>query len=167
MTAEAIKNQPEVVPIRNWSERAIQTVSFEVGGLLIVGPLWKLASGASATESALLLICLSVAVMCWMFLYNTAFDTIEFRATGQVASVRPHRWRIVHALGLEASSMVVTWPLIMLVAGLGWLEALAAELGLTMAYAVYSYFFHLAFDRLRPVQADSAIAIATSQPALR
>jgi uncharacterized membrane protein len=63
--------------------------------------------------------------------------------------------------------MLVTWPLIMLVTGFGWLEAIAADLGLTLAYAIYSYFFHLAFDKLRPVQADTALAIEAGQPALR
>lgn len=97
--------------------------------------------------------------MVWMAAYNTIFDVVEFRITGLVASARPHRWRIVHALGLEASSVLVTWPLIALVTGLAWPEALAADLGLTLAYAIYSYFFHLVFDRLRPVQPYSAVMI--------
>ena len=159
MTSEAIQSRPAAAPIRDWLERAIQTVCYEFGGLLIVGPIWKFATGASATESAVLLICLSVAVMVWMAAYNTIFDVVEFRITGLVASVRPHRWRIVHALGLEASSLLVTWPLIALVTGLAWLEALVADLGLTLAYAIYSYFFHLGFDRLRPVQPYSAVTI--------
>ena len=131
MSTEAIQSRPAVAPLRDWWERAIQTLCYELGGLLVVGPIWKFATGASATESAFLLICLSVAVMVWMGAYNTVFDVVEYRITGLVASVRPHRWRIVHALGLEASSVIVTWPVIMLVTDLTWLEALAAELGLT------------------------------------
>ena len=34
---------------------------------------------------------------------------------------------------------------------LGRLQALVANIGLTLAYALYGYFFHLGFDRLRPV----------------
>jgi uncharacterized membrane protein len=58
---------------------------------------------------------------------------------------------VLHAVGLEATSALVTWPLIVAVTGLGWLEALVADFGLTLAYALYGYLFHLAFDRLRPV----------------
>ena len=138
-------------PIRSWRERTLQTGAFELGGLLLVSPLWTMVSGDSAGESVFLLLCLSAAVMTWMAAYNTAFDLTEARLAGRVASERPHRWRMAHAVGLEVSSMLATWPLIALVTGLGWWEALAADLGLTAAYAVYGYFFHLAFDRLRPV----------------
>jgi uncharacterized membrane protein len=167
VVTEALQSAPEVTPIRDWWERAIQTLCYEAGGLLVVGPIWKFATGDSATESAFLLICLSVAVMIWMAAYNSIFDVVEYRLTGLVASVRPHRWRIVHALGLEVSAMIVTWPLIMLITDLTWLEAIAAEIGLTVAYAVYSYFYHLCFDRLRPVQPCSAITIDAKRPDLR
>src|SRR5262245_18000181 len=167
MTTEAIHGLPAVAPIRDRWERAVQTLCYEFGGLLIVGPLWKFVTGDSATESAFLLICLSVAVMVWMAAYNTIFDIVEYRVTGLVASVRPHRRRIVHALGLEASSLIVTWPLVMLVTDFTWLEAIAAQLGLTLAYAIYGYFYQLGFDRLRPVQPCLAIAIDANQPGSR
>lgn len=147
--AEAAVDRP--APIRNWRERALQTLAFELGGMLIVAPIWHLATGASALDSVLLLACLSMAVMLWMALYNTVFDVVEARFTGIVASDRPHGRRVLHAVGLEATSALVTWPLIVAVTGLGWLEALVADFGLTLAYALYGYLFHLAFDRLRPV----------------
>lgn len=167
MSTEAIQGRPAVAPLRDWWERAIQTLCYELGGLLVVGPIWKFATGASATESAFMLICLSAAVIVWMAAYNTVFDVVEYRVTGLVASVRPHRWRVFHAIGLEASSVIVTLPVIMFVTDLTWLEAIAAELGLTLAYSVYSYFFHLGFDRLRPVQPYPAITIGTNQAGSR
>jgi uncharacterized membrane protein len=165
--AEAIQGRPAVAPIRDWWERAIQTLCYEFGGLVVVGPIWKFVTGDSATESAFLLICLSVTVMIWMAAYNAVFDVVEYRFTGSVASVRPHRRRIVHALGLEASSLIVTWPLVMLVTDFTWLEAIVAQLGLTLAYSVYGYFYHLGFDRLRPVQPYPVIAIDTNRPGSR
>ena len=152
VTSELDRLAPTPAPIRSWRERAIQTLACEFGGLLVVAPIWHFATGASATESVTLLVCLSVAVMLWMAVYNTAFDLVEAHATGRVASDRPQRWRVVHAIGLEATSVLATWPLIVMVAHLGWLEALLADIGLTIAYAIYGYLFHLAFDRLRPVQ---------------
>ena len=151
VTDEAAVNRHAAAPVRSWRERALQTLAFELGGLLIVAPIWTLATGASATESVTLLVCLSVAVMSWMAAYNTVFDLVEARLAGIVASDRPHGRRVLHAVGLEVTSALVTWPLIAIVAGLGWLEALVADLGLTIAYAIYGYVFHLGFDRLRPV----------------
>jgi uncharacterized membrane protein len=151
VTSEAATNRPAAAPVRSWRERALQTLAFELGGLLIVAPIWHLATGATAAESVTLLVCLSAAVMAWMAGYNTAFDLVEARLAGIVASDRPHVRRVLHAVGLEVTSALVTWPLIVVVAGLGWLEALVADLGLTIAYAIYGYFFHLGFDRLRPV----------------
>jgi uncharacterized membrane protein len=64
----------------------------------------------------------------------------------------PSCWRIAHAVLLEATSAIVTWPLIVALTDLGWGAALAADVLLTFTYALYSYVFHLGFDRLRPVR---------------
>ena len=165
MTSEAAVDRRAAAPVRSWRERALQTLAFELGGLLIVAPIWKLVTGATAAELVALLVCLSAAVMAWMAGYNTVFDLVEARLAGIVASDRPHVRRVLHAVGLEVTSALVTWPLIAVVAGLGWLEALAADLGLTMAYAIYGYVFHLGFDRLRPVLRSSGSAVHTGLPA--
>jgi uncharacterized membrane protein len=148
---DARSNDRSPVAVRTWRERTIQTATYELGGLLVVSPLWALVVGATAMESMTLLVVLSATVVCWTAAYNTAFDLVEARVTVRVASSRPHGWRIMHAAGLEATSALATWPLIVYLADLGWLEALAADLGLTVSYAVYGYVFHLGFDRLRPV----------------
>jgi uncharacterized membrane protein len=60
--------------------------------------------------------------------------------------------RLVHALSHEASSLVVTLPVLMGPGGLGFMEALLADLGLTVIYAGYAYVFHWFYDRVRPVR---------------
>jgi uncharacterized membrane protein len=140
--------------IRGWRERVIQTLWFEALGLAIVSPLFAWFAGASMGKSLIVLVVLSMAVMCWSALYNTAFDWVEARYSGRVASDRPHRLRMVHTIGLEATAALVTWPLIVALTPLGWLEAMAADIGLT--YAAYGYGFHLGFDRLRPVRTGAA-----------
>jgi uncharacterized membrane protein len=141
--------------IRNLRERVIQTLWFELIGLVLVAPLFAFFSGVTAGDSFLLLLVLAIVVTLWSGLYNSAFDLAELRLAGRVASDRPHRWRAVHTIGLETSAIVLTWPLMVALTPLGWYEALVAELGLTLAYVAYGYLFHLAFDRLRPVHADS------------
>jgi uncharacterized membrane protein len=137
--------------VRGLRERVIQTLAFEVLGLAIVSLPFAYFSGATAGDSLLLLTTLSIVIMSWSALYNTAFDHVERRVTHRVASDRPLRWRVLHAVALEASALVVTWPLIVALTALSWREAFIAEIGLTLAYTAYGYCFHLAFDRLRPV----------------
>ena len=139
--------------IRNLRERVIQTLWFELLGLVIVAPLFAYFSGATVGESFTLLLVLAIMVTLWSGLYNSAFDWVELHLAGRVASDRPHRWRAVHTVGLEASAIALTWPLVVAFTPLGWHEALVADVGLTLAYVAYGYLFHLAFDRLRPVHA--------------
>ena len=141
--------------IRSRRERLIQTLWFEALGLAIVSPIYAYFAGASMGESLVVLIVLSIAVMAWSALYNTAFDLIEFRCTGRVASDRPHGMRAVQAFGLEVTATLVTWPLLVALTTLGWIEALVADIGLTLTYMLYGYLFHLGFDRLRPVPIDT------------
>jgi uncharacterized membrane protein len=142
--------------VRSPRERLIQTLWFEALGLAIVSPLFAQVAGGSAGESFILLAVLSAAVMVWSALYNTAFDWVEHRRTGRLASDRPHSLRLVHAVGHEVTAVVVTWPLIVALTSLSWLEALAADIGLTLAYALYGYLFHLGFDQWRPVCTESS-----------
>jgi uncharacterized membrane protein len=137
--------------IRSARERAIQTLAFEAGGLLLVAPLYALVSDAGAGDSFTLLAILAAVVMAWAAAYNTTFDVLERCLTGRVASERPDRWRIVHAVGHEATAIVVTWPVIVALTGLGWWAALLTDLGLTFIYAAYAYGFHRLYDRWRPV----------------
>ncbi len=137
--------------LRSVRERAIQTLAFEAGGLLLVAPLYALVCGAGAGASFTLITVLALVGMGWAALYNTAFDRVEHRLTGRVASDRPERWRVVHAVGHEATAVVVTWPVIVLLTGLSWWAALVADLGLALVYAAYAYGFHRLYDRMRPV----------------
>ncbi|MGQ0567489.1 MAG: PACE efflux transporter [Gemmobacter sp.] len=138
--------------LRSSRERLLQTVAFEAGGLALVVPLYAVATGAGSGESLALFVALSVAVMLWSPLFNTAFDLIDLRLTGRLASDRPHRLRLVHAVLHEVSTVVVTLPVIMVIGGHGWLDALALDVALTVVYAAYAYVFHLAYDRWRPVR---------------
>ena len=79
------------VPLRSWRERVIQTLSYELGALLIAAPLYQWVFSVSAGESLQLLVTLSIAVMLWSPLHNTAFDWLDARWFDRVASDRiPH-----------------------------------------------------------------------------
>ena len=60
---------------------------------------------------------LSLIVIIWVPVYNTAFDRIEHLRTGRAASGLPDTLRVVHALCLEITAAAVTLPLIMAMGG--------------------------------------------------
>lgn len=138
--------------LRSPRERLLQTLAYEAGGLAVATPIYAAVFGADLAGSAKLLAVLSVVVMLWTPVHNSLFDWVEWRLTGRLASDRPHRMRLVHALSHEASSLVVTLPVLMGPGGLGLVEALLADLGLTAVYSVYAYVFHWFYDWVRPMR---------------
>jgi uncharacterized membrane protein len=138
-------------PLRCTKERILQTLCFEAGGLLLVAPVYASFSGKSAAGSLGLLLVLSVLMMMWSPLHNTAFDWCEARHSRRVASDRPHALRFVHAASHEVTSIAVTLPALMVLGGHSFWGAVVVDIGLTAAYAAYAYVFHIVFDWLRPV----------------
>jgi uncharacterized membrane protein len=149
------KTKGAIMALRSMRERAYQTLAYEFFGLVLIAPLISAAIGLSGGESVMLLVWVALACMVWSPLHNIAFDWAEWNLAKRVASDRPQGWRIVHAASHEATSVVVTTPLIMLISGLGMLDALALDLGLTVAYTAYAYVFHMAYDWYRPVGINS------------
>jgi uncharacterized membrane protein len=139
--------------LRSGHERFVQALAYELGGLLLAIPLFGLAMDAGAAHSFLVVAAMTLAVLAWSPLHNLAFDVAEWRLAGRVASDRPARWRVVHALSHEATDTMVSLPVIMLVGGYGFWEAVAIDVAMTLLYAGYTYVFHLGYDWLRPVRA--------------
>jgi uncharacterized membrane protein len=139
--------------IRSTRERALQTLAYEAGGLLIATPVFALSFGTDGGESFRLMALLSLVMLLWSPVHNSLFDIVEWRLVRRVASDRPHWLRVGHAISHEATALVVTLPLLMWLGGLGFLAAILAEFGLTALYAAYAYVFHVFYDRLRPVVA--------------
>jgi uncharacterized membrane protein len=144
--------------LRSARERVIQTLWFEGVGLVLVAPSYAFVTASPVGESVAVVGAVSMVVAVWGALYNMLFDIVEGRRTGRVASERPHALRTAHAVGLEASAVDVSCPVIWAMTTLGWWDALVADLGLTVAYVVYGYAFHWVFDRLRPVAQGVDIA---------
>ncbi len=137
--------------LRSGRERTLQTVTFELLGLTIVVPTHALMSHTPADTSALLVVSLAMIAALWSPLFNTVFDRIDLALSGRVASGRPHRLRLLHAVLLELSALLLTLPMVMHLAGYGFHEALFFDMALTLFYTAYAYVFHLAYDWLRPI----------------
>ncbi len=150
--------------LRSMRERIIQTLSYEAGGLLIATPLYALIMGSAAPQSLILVAAVSLACMIWAPIHNTLFDIADYRLTGRVASDRPQALRLLHAASHEVTSIIVSNPVIMLVGGHSFFEALMIDVGLTLLYTAYAYFFNIAYDRLRPVAAPAPVFTFAAAP---
>jgi uncharacterized membrane protein len=144
--------------LRTLRERVIQAVCYEAGGLVLWFALSAALLEGSAAESALLWLALSIVDTVWSPLHNTLFDQTELRLAKRIACDRPRSWRLVHAISHEASSVLLTLPVIMGLTGLGIWGALTVDLSLTAAYAAYTYVFHAVFDRVRPMRSQASAA---------
>ena len=138
--------------LRSPRERLLQTLAYEAGGLILSVPLVALVGGGTTAEAFALMLTLSIAVMLWSPLHNTLFDWVDLSRSGRLASDRPQRWRLVHAASHEATTVVVTLPILIWLGGLDVRAALVTDLGLTLLYIAYAYVFHLVYDHLRPVR---------------
>ena len=153
--------------LRSLSDRLRQIACFEVGGLLLITPPFAWASGVPVSESIGLLALLALIAAIWNGTYNTCFDWFDGRLSGRTADRRPVRLRVMHAIGFETGLLLVSLPIIMWWAGMGFLEALIADIALALAYTCYAFAFNMGYDRLFPIvqrpQAED-LAHAASEP---
>lgn len=137
--------------IRTWRERVFQTLLFEVIGVIAFTPLVAFGMGKDADHSMGLLIALSLTAVSAAGGFNHAFDWVENKRTGRIASDRPTKWRVIHAVLLECVIATATMPIIKFTMDIPWHEAAIADIALLVLYAVYGYFFHMAYDHWWPV----------------
>ena len=141
--------------LRSPLDRARQVLLFELGGLLLITPPFVWVSGVPAMDSLGLLALIALIAAFWNAIYNTTFDWVEARVTGRTADRRPYALRIMHALGFEGGLILITLPIFMAWTGMGWLEALLADIGLAIAYALYAFVFNIGYDRVFPIDSST------------
>lgn len=144
--------------LRAPKERVFQTLCFEAGGVALVSPAYAYLTGTSVAGGLTTIALLSIVVMTWAPIYNTLFDYVERAHSGRLASDRSKRLRILHAILHEASSVLLTCPLLIWLGGHSLTSALFINASLTITYAVYTFVFHMLYDRWRPVQCPTDFA---------
>ncbi|MDR2031972.1 MAG: PACE efflux transporter [Azoarcus sp.] len=137
--------------LRSPRDRLCQVLLFEVGGLLLISPLFAWASGVALASSAGLLAVLSLIAALWNAVFNIGFDYCEAKLAGRRADRRPWRLRVAHALAFESSLLMLTLPVVVVWTDMGWLAALVTDAGLALAYVTYAFLFHLGYDRCFPI----------------
>lgn len=142
---------PSLPPQRSFADRLRQIALFELGGLLLITPPLAWFSGAPMKTSLALLAISAALAAVWNGIFNTAFDSLEGRFAGRTADKRPTWLRVVHAFGFEGGLLLMTLPLIVVMTEMAWADALIADIGVTLAYVLYTFFFNFAYDRLYPI----------------
>ena len=137
--------------LRTPLDRLRQVLLFELGGLALITPPFTWLSGVPTRHSIILLSIIALIAGVWNAVYNTSFDWIEGRLTGRAADRRPFPLRVLHALGFECSLVFMSLPIVMHWTGMGWLEALLADIAVALAYVLYAFLYNLAYDRLFPI----------------
>ena len=87
--------------LRSLKERILQTLCFEVLGLVLFVPAFAAMTPIRGLDALLTLTAMSVAVMLWTGVHNFLFDWIEFQMTRRVASGRPNKMRLIMRLVMK------------------------------------------------------------------
>ena len=143
------------IVIRTGADRLRYALLFE--GILIVltGIAVSLLTDRPPLDTGGLAVVMSLIALAINFIYNYAFDRYDVRH-GRVPTERSRNWRIVHAVGFEATLVLVNLPVI--VWWLDWeiWQALAFDVTAMAAVVVYTYWFTLAYDHIFPIEQPAA-----------
>lgn len=125
---------------------------FEIIGLVTCTPLasWILDKGLAQIGS--LGIVLSLTAMCVNYVYNLIFDIALIRL-GRPVNVRPPWLRGIHAILFETSLIILTVPIVAWWLGMTLFAAFLTDIGFTMFFLVYAFFYNWAYDTIFPIPA--------------
>lgn len=143
------------IVIRNGLDRLRYALLFEGILVALFAVIATLIFDRGLLSMSILSIVLSLIALAVNFAYNYFFDRFDVR-NGRIPTERARRWRVVHALGFEATLVVINLPILM--AWMNWTfwQALAIDIIAMAGIVVYTYFFTLAYDRLFPISQPSA-----------
>lgn len=135
--------------MRTGADRLRHAVGFEVMGLLLSVPLFGWLMAQPLWHFGPLALAIALTAMLWNVVYNTFTDWLLLRCCGRLEK-RP-RERVVHAVGFESGLLVLTLPLTAWWLGISLWQALMLDLGISLFYLVYAFFYNWGYDLLFPV----------------
>ncbi|TCJ98773.1 putative membrane protein [Volucribacter psittacicida] len=126
-------------------ERIFHAILFEIGAISVSALAVMLTGQATAQTAFTTTFLIGTIAMFWNFVFNYFFDKW---ATGK-REQRSVKLRIFHTLSFEGGLLLFTIPVIAYFLQLTWLQALLADIGLTLLITVYAFFFNWGYDLLR------------------
>lgn len=134
--------------MRTTFDRIRQAVSFEVVGLVIVTPLFAWIFDHPFSEIGIMALIGATAATAWNYIYNLGFDHALTRWRGNAHKTLV--LRILHALGFEASLLVLLLPVFAWWLDISLIEALLIDLAFAAFFMVYTFIFTWVYDTLFP-----------------
>lgn len=125
--------------------RVVFVVGYEALSVLFTVVVLSALLGHGGGASTMTAILVSTVATAWNYVWNTLFEAAERRlgATG-----RGVRARAIHAIGYEGGVLLFTIPLVAVMLGVTFLEALAIEAGLLVFFLVFTVVYTWVFDRI-------------------
>lgn len=139
------------VKLRSLKDRIRYTVIFETVLLTMLVPAGMIFYDRDILDIGLLGVVLVVKAMVLNIIYNWVFDRLEAR-TGRVASDRPHKLRIIHAIGFEVTLAITSIPIYTWWLKITVLEAILIDVVVTTFIVGYTYIFTLVYDLVFPIK---------------
>lgn len=132
---------------RSFGERIFHGITFEVLAIGIATPLAAWLTGETMAAMGILSAVISFMALSWNIIFNWLFDLLQkhwgFR--------RGILMRIVHACAFEVGLVIMAVPFIAWWIDATLWRALVIDIGLILFFLPYTFFFNLAYDKLREV----------------
>lgn len=127
----------------NYLFRVMQAFIFEIGGIIVITPLYFLLFPHTIKESIFLVIALGVVALIWLPIFNIIFDKVLFHNHFfSFLKVNSKLMSIIHAVMHEISLFCISLPIVIWLGAYEFKEAILVDLILTGFYIVYTYIFY-------------------------
>ncbi|GGE36506.1 membrane protein [Marinicauda pacifica] len=140
--------------MRSTPDRVRQALSFEAIGLVIVTPLFAWLFDRPLAEIGVLSLVSATIATAWNYVFNLIFDHVlnHWRGTPR----KTLRLRILHAIGFEASLVIILLPVFAWWLSLSLLDALVMDSSFALFYMGYTFVFTWAYDSIFPPEGTPA-----------
>ena len=125
--------------------RIVYVGLYELFAIAISSAGLAVGSGSSVGRAGVAAMASTVIAVVWNVVYNAAFERWEARQSVRGRSLRR---RAAHAIGFELGFIITLVPLFAWWLQIGLWQALVLDIGLSVFFLVYTFVFHLGFDKV-------------------
>lgn len=129
-------------------DRIRQAILFEAIAFFLLVTTGLLFLGFTFKDIGVVAIVGSLVATGWNYAYNLGFDLTLLRLTNSTDKSLPAR--VVHAVGFEATMLLLMLPFMMWWLELTLLPALAYDMSFAMFFMIYTFIFTWIYDRVFP-----------------
>ena len=135
-----------MLPKKSIKEWFVHALLFEALAIALCAPLGAWLLDYSMVHIGLLTLMISLIAMVWNMGFNAAFDHFQ----RQLGFDRTLAVRAGHSVVFEIGLILAVVPLAAWWLGIGLWQAFLLDIGIALFFLPCTFFFNLAYDRLRP-----------------